>query len=102
MAFLEAIIGIVIIGATVLFIAMGMWLSRHGGARRWQVWLMTVVFCAVVVGAIFIAIQPFTFRHIGYGLVLGTILGAIFGLFTRAPVGVRLNRSHRGSARSRL
>ena len=68
---------------TCLYVLTGVWLEKHGEARRWRVWLMDTIFCAIVMGAIFTLLQPFDLLVVGLGFILGAVVGAILGLFDR-------------------
>ncbi|HEX6799451.1 MAG TPA: hypothetical protein VF116_17215 [Ktedonobacterales bacterium] len=70
---------------TVLYVAIGMWLDAHGGARRWHVWVMSVIFYAAVVAGIIIAAQPRNLRVVGVGAGFGAAFGAVYGLFAKGP-----------------
>lgn|GEM_PF-3621094 len=98
MVVLGVLIGLIIAGAGILFVATGMALSKHGRVRRWQAWFMGVIASAIVMSAIFMAIQPFSFSHIVYGLAIGAIIGAISGIFIRLPTSRRYIHSRYGSA----
>lgn len=89
MALLVVSVGI-LVGC--LYVATGMWLSRHGGVHRWQLWLMDVIVGIAVIGAIFVAIQPFDLQTVGWGAGLGAVAGAIWGLFRKVPSAARRRR----------
>ena len=81
-----------------LYVATGTWLDRHGGAHHWQVWLMDIIVGVVVMGVIFMAIQPFDLRTVGWGAGLGAVVGAIWGLFHKIPPAARPQRQRKNTA----
>lgn len=72
----------ILIAIVILYVATGLWLDNHGGARRWQVWVMMVVTCAAV-GADMAMTAGL--RFIGLGAAFGAVVGAIVGLFVKVP-----------------
>ena len=81
----------VLFGIVAIYVAAGMWLDEHGGARRWHVWVMSVVVCAAAVADICIAAQPRNLQLVGLGAGFGALFGAIYGLFAKVP---RLRQRH--------
>ena len=37
-----------ILSVTILFVAASVWLGQHGGARRWQIWLLYVLSACIL------------------------------------------------------
>lgn len=87
---------IIVIGTCILvgclYVATGMWLGRHGGVHRWQLWLMDVIVGIAVICAVFAAIQPFALRTVMWGVGLGAIAGAVWGIFHKVPPSARPQR----------
>jgi hypothetical protein len=79
----------ILIAIVGLYVATGMWLDNHGGARRWHVWLMTVVASAAVGVDILLTVGP---RFIAFGAGFGAIVGGIVGLFVKVPQPIRRRR----------
>jgi hypothetical protein len=75
----------IVVGLVILYVVTGMWLNRHGGARRWHVLVMSVVIDAAVGCSVFWVAQPDDLRLIGLGASLGALAGAISGLFIKVP-----------------
>lgn len=94
------LIAAIIILGLCLYVLTGMWLGKHGGVHYWQMWLMDIVLGAVVVGAIFMAVEPFNPRLVGLGVGLGVFAGAIWALIDRKippsarPQGQRKDRPY--------
>lgn len=86
-----------ILSVTILFVAASVWLGQHGGARRWQIWLLYVLSGATVFGAIFMAIPPLSWHTVGLGAGFGALFGAIYGLFAKIPRPTRLRGQRRGA-----
>ncbi len=83
----------IIVLASILYVLTGMWLGRHGGVHLWQLWLMDITFGAVVIGAIFMAVVPFSPRMVGLGVGLGVVAGAIWALIdNKIPPSARPRR----------
>lgn len=92
----------IIILVSCLYVVTGMWLGRHGGVHRWQLWLMDVVFGVVVVGAIFMTIEPFNLRIVGLGAGLGIFAGAIWALIDKKiPPSARPHRQRQDTTQHR-
>ena len=73
----------IIVLTSILYVLTGMWLGKHGGAHHWQMWLMDIIFGAVVVGAIFMTIEPFNLRIVGLGVGLGMFAGVVWALIDK-------------------
>jgi hypothetical protein len=96
---------IVVVGVCILvgclYVAIGTWLGRHGGAHRGQLWLMDIIVGVAVMGAIFMAIEPFDLRTVGWGAGLGAVAGAIWGLFHKVPPAARSQNQRQDTAQPR-
>ncbi len=97
---MAVLIGFVIISVIVSAIALTVWVwlwmdQRYGGVRRWQLWLMSVVLCAIFGADLFLAPQPLDPRLVGLGAGLGALVGAIMGLFVKNPAPAPSQRKHR-------
>lgn len=71
------------VSTVALYMAITVWLNRHGGIRRWQLWIMLALAGAIIMGAIGLSVQPVDWQLIGFLAGLGALAGAISGLFTR-------------------
>jgi uncharacterized protein YqgC (DUF456 family) len=87
----------IFIGIVGLYIATGLWLDHHGGARRWHLWAMSVVACAALAADIALA-GTGNVQLIGLGAGFGAIVGAVVGLFVKVP---RLSKQQHQESRPR-